>query len=586
MGQTAYKLFDDKVILRTRGRICEKPEELFSSGLFREVLEHCVNDLSRRNSPLLGIFSHKDIIPTDIQLLIDTLTFLMKIPPELVLRLITGAEQFFCYPMLFNDFIEYLYNYWRHLDRLVICDSEGQEFDVRPYRTFNNTVETLTNLVRSTYRDIQEAITGNHPRIYRQVSAGAEVAAIALPKPVPYPERYHKLSAIPVIRQVLIYPPLIFTPPMNKRTGSFERVDHNPLDGFNLIDIEDWLCYPARVGSLLIMIYFNIHFFELGFSLSNLFELADDEDLCQKPDAVFLFGVPDSSTVRSPSGNATIFYDDQQNSLLCATIPDSEQFGYFGYLKKMVLTLHNIKMMSLGRLPFHGALFNLLNHGKGSFNVLLMGDTGAGKSETLEALRQLGAEKVKDITVIADDMGSLEIMPDGRVLGYGTEVGAFVRLDDLQPGYAFGQIDRAIIMNASQVNARVVLPVTTYNNVIHGWPVDFVLYANNFEIIDETHLPIERFRTPDEALAVFAEGIVMSKGTTTSTGLVRNYFANVFGPAQYPELHDALARRYFKALFSAGVYVGQLRTQLGISGMERQGPLDAAQALLDALDSK
>jgi len=584
MDQNSYKLFDGKVIIRTRGRICEKPEELFSSALFRKVLEQCISDLTGRDSKLLGIFSHKDIISDDVRLLIETLTYLMKIPADLIPRLLPGADQFFRNPVLFNDFIEYLYNYWRHLERLVVCYSEGQEFDVRPYRTFNNTVETLTNLVRSTYRDVQEAITGNHPRIYRQVSAGSEIAAIALSKPVPYPAGcYSKLNAIPVIRQVLIYPPLIFTPPMNKRTGSFERVEFNPLDGLDIGSIEDWLCYPARVGPLVIMIYFNIRFFELGFSLCNLFELADDEDLRRKPDAVFLFGVPDELTALSPSGNATIFFDDIENGLLCATIPDRDQFGYFGYLKKMALTLHNVKMMSLGRLPFHGALFNLVVHGKGNFNVLLMGDTAAGKSETLEAMRQLGLEEVKDITIIADDMGSLEIGSNGRVLGYGTEIGAFVRLDDLQPGYAFGQIDRAIIMNANQVNARVVLPVTTYSNIMRGWPIDIVLYANNYENIDEMHPAIERFTTPDSALCVFREGAVMSKGTTTSTGQVHSYFANIFGPQQYPQLHDALAQRYFEAFFASGVYVGQLRTQLGITGMERQGPLDAARALLEAI---
>lgn len=582
MDQNSFKLFDGKVIIRTRGRVCEKPEELVTSTLFRRVLERCINDLQRRESPLLGIFSHKDIIPDDIQVLVDTLTYLVKVPSSLVPRLVPGAEQFFRNPTLFNDFIEHLYNYWRHLERLIIADSEGQTFDDHPYRTFNNTVETLTNVARSTYRDIQEAISGNHPRIYRQVSAGAEMAAIALPKLVPLPGgSYAKLAAVPIIRQVLIYPPLIFSPPMNKRTGSFERVDHNPLDGLNLGDSEDWLCYPARVGSLVIMVYFHIRFFELGFSMCNLFDLAEEDELTRQPDAVFVFGVPDGPAAHAPDGNPTIFFDDQANDLLCATIPNSDQFGYFGYLKKMVLTLHNIKMMSLGRMPFHGALFSLSVRNKGNFNVLVMGDTGAGKSETLEALRQLDHAEIKDITIIADDMGSLELTPDGRVLGHGTEVGAFVRLDDLQPGYAFGQIDRAIILNASQVNARVVLPVTTYSNVIRGWKIDFVLYANNYQAVDGEHPAVERFSNAADALEVFRAGAVMSKGTTTTTGLVNSFFANIFGPQQYPDEYNALAERYFGAFFRTGVYVGQLRTQLGISGKEQNGPLEAAQALLE-----
>ena len=72
----------------------------------------------------------------------------------------------------------------------------------------------------------------------------------------------------------------------------------------------------------------------------------------------------------------------------------------------------------------------------------------------------------------------------------------------------------------------------------------------------------------------------MSKGTTTSTGLVRNYFANIFGPAQRVEQHDEIATKTFAAAFDAGVFVGQLRTRLGVPGRESSGPREAAEALL------
>ncbi|MBP1731993.1 MAG: hypothetical protein H6Q55_2422, partial [Deltaproteobacteria bacterium] len=187
---------------------------------------------------------------------------------------------------------------------------------------------------------------------------------------------------------------------------------------------------------------------------------------------------------------------------------------------------------------------------------------------------------------IADDMGSLEIDKEEKVIGYGTEVGAFVRLDDLQPGYAFGQLDRAIIMNPNQVNARVVLPVTTYEQVMAGYPIDMVLYANNYEEIDEEHPIVERFETPETALRTFREGTAMSKGTTTSTGLVHTYFVNVFGAVQYKPLHDEIAKRYFEAFFKNNTFVGQLRTRLGIAGWERKGPEEAAQELLRIISQR
>ena len=269
----------------------------------------------------------------------------------------------------------------------------------------------------STYRDLQESITGTHPRIYRQVRAAAEVAAIALPKDAAYPTPlYRKLNDIAVIRQILIYPPLIFNPPMNKRSGVFERVDKNPLEGLQLSS-KDWLCYPAKVGPLLIMIYFSLKFAELGFSLCNLFELADEKDLQGRPDAAYLFGVPEKDFPALGKGQ-TIFYDDEKNDMLIGAVPESDVFGYFGYLKKMTLTLHNIVMMKRGRLPFHGAMVSLSIHERDPMTVLIMGDTGAGKSESLEAFRIIGKDEIEEITIIADDMGSLTGAQNGHILGY------------------------------------------------------------------------------------------------------------------------------------------------------------------------
>ena len=370
---------------------------------------------------------------------------------------------------------------------------------------------------------------------------------------------------------------------MNKRSGVFKRVEVNPLDQVELYK-HQWLCYPARVGDLLIMVYFNLRYFDLGFALSNLFELADDEDLKRKPDAIFLYGVSEHIQA-SPSGNQTIFYDDEEHDILVGTVPVEPEYGYFGYLKKMILTLHNIKMMKRQRMPFHGALVHLSIKGQGKATILIMGDTGAGKSETLEALRSIAGEDVEDLTTIADDMGSLELTEDGRILGYGSEIGAFVRLDDLKPGYAFGQIDRTIIMSPAQTNARVVLPVSTYDTIVRGYPVDFILYANNYDPVGQDSPYIDRFDTADEALQVFRAGAVMSKGTTTTTGKVHTYFANVFGPEQYQEMHESIAGRYFKAFFERGVFVGQMRTQLGIPGKEQHGPELAAKALLQLVGS-
>lgn len=578
------KFVNKKVILRIRDRICETSEELLESDLFAAVLSRYITELKRRQSSLLGIFERpaSQIGDKDVNTLVKVLQILGKMPLETVPKLLENGKKFAGKPELLLSLIEGLYNYWRTFERFIICDSTLEDFDKRPYRTFDATIEALMHLVRQTYREIEEHITGLHPHIYRQVHAGAELAVIALPKDLHLPPgTYSKLQRIPLIRQLLLYPPLLLDPPMNKRSGRFERIERNPLDLVNP-DSDEWLCYPAKVGSLLILVYIHEKFYELGFSLCNLFEPAEDAFLERPVDAVYLFGVP-GNVLDDLAALPTVFYDDEENNILVGACPNEDRFGYFGYLKKMVLTLHNIVMMKRGNLPFHGAMVRILSNGGAEKNILIIGESGTGKSETLEALRIIGENRIREMCIIADDMGSLELDTKDRLLVRGTEVGAFVRLDDLQPGYAFGQLDRSIIMNPGKVNARIILPVTTYEELIKGTSVDMVLYANNYEEVDEDHSVIERLESAEAALHIFREGTAMSKGTTTATGLVHSYFANIFGPVQYKALHEDIAAAFFRIFYEQDVFVGQLRTRLGIAGYEQKGPEAAARALLEML---
>jgi hypothetical protein len=579
MQKSTLRIVGNKAVLNIRERMCETAEEMLGSEKFRQILDHCVANLHSKNSPLLDVFENHNFDKESVSDLIKTLTLLVKYENKLVPHIYERSSVYLRDLDRLANFVEYLYDYWRSFDRFIINDSEGDRLDKRPYRTFNETVEQLTHLIRTVYRRIQENITGSHPNVYRQIPAGAEMSVISLPKKIPYSnDKYKVLNNIPVIRQMLIYPPLVIQQPMNKRTGHFRKIEKNPID-LVALNPEEWLCYPAKIGKLLIMVYFHINFFELGFSQCNLFQLADDKDLKKKPDALFMYGVP-GDVLDGLASSPTVFCEDKENDIFVGAVPNRSEFGYFGYLKKMVLTLHNSIIMKNGNMPFHGAMVKILLQGNKEATILLMGDTGAGKSETLEAFRVLGEKHIRELTIIADDMGSIELDQNGSPVGYGTEIGAFLRLDDLQPGYAFGHLDRSIIMNPSQTNARIVFPVTSFKTVVQGHKIDYILYANNYEVIDNDHPVIERFSSAEYALSIFRKGSVMSKGTTTTSGLVNTYFANIFGPPEYMDVHEKIAARYFEAFFSNNIFVGQMRTRLGIHGFETSGPREAALELL------
>ncbi len=568
-----------QAVMHSEGAVCASTQELVESSAFARVLGLYVDHLEVHNPSTVD-----ELGLADRDQLMDLLRLLANNPIERVAGPWCGPGDLIAQRDRLHEFVEGLYDFWRRWDRFLVvrADMPPAPGDKRPWRAFSEAVESLARLVRDLYRDIAENITGGRPRVYRQVAAGAEVGVYAVRHKWPAPARYRELLAgIPFVRQVLMYPPLLLDPPTNTRSGAFSEVAENPLDGL-MLDREQWLCYPALVGRLVVFVYFHRRFAGLGLSLANLFEVASDDEIAAGPDALYLYGVPGGALDRY-GDLPTVFHDDRAGRLLVAAVPLEDRFGYFGYLKKMMLTLHNVAAMDRGVMPFHGAYTRLVLDDGSSANVLLIGDTATGKSETLEALRVAGDERIRELRIIADDMGSLEAATDGRLLGFGTEIGAFVRLDDLRQGYAFGQLDRSIIMSPNRVNARVVMPVTSLEDVLRGYAVDYLLYANNYETVDAGRPVVERFADEEAALAVFRRGAAMSKGTTTATGLTETYFANPFGAVQRTEQHDALARRTFAAAFKAGVYVGQLRTQLALPGAESAGPAAAARALLDLI---
>ncbi|NLM95853.1 MAG: phosphoenolpyruvate carboxykinase [Firmicutes bacterium] len=582
MSITGLAWLPKQVIIYTPGQVCSNTEQLLKSEAFREVVLRFIGRIRRKQTALYDLVAAEGCEDA----LVGLLRALGRLPLDEAVAQVPGADVLAEDPKMLHQFVEELYDYWRHFDRFIVCHSEtAGALDSKPYRIFNDSIEQLTHLVRAAYRDICENITGDHPRIYRQVAAGAQLGVIAVTKDWPCNESLQCVKDVPFIRQILIDPPLIIDPPMNKRTGEFTKVEMNPLAGLSFTP-GDWFCYPAQVGHMVVFVYFHKSFMGLGCCLANLFELASDEQIRRGPDAVYAFGVPPEAMAKF-GDLPTVFYEDEANDMLVAAVPGESRFGYFGYLKKMILTLHNIVVMKkLRRMPFHGAMLRItLKDGAEPTTVVIIGDTGTGKSESIEAMRVLGDERIREISIIADDMGSLAADSD-LIRGYGTEIGAFVRLDDLQQGYAFAQVDRAIIMSPHKINARAVMPVTTMDEVLHGYPVDYILYANNYEDVDEEHPIIEQFADVEEALAVFRRGTAMSKGTTTSSGLVHTYFANIFGPAQYPRLHDEIAGDLFQKAFDQGIFVGQIRTRLALPGYEQQGPEAAAKALLSLITAE
>ena len=571
-----FTLNRGRAIINFTSKYCDNRRKVLTSYAYGRVVESFISHLRKDNPVIYNAFiqGFKDEDEL-VRAFMESIRLLSVCTVDELLAVNNKYAPLFQDRDLFLEVVELLYHYWRRMERIAVVHNQRQGDGVQNVR-FVQAYELFNELILSIYRRTKEVVNGYASQVYRQTTAGVNAGLILSDAPWNYPVEYKGLASIPFINSIVINPPYVTYTKKNTRDGIFKEHSLNPVANM-VLNEDEWFLYPAKVGDLLAFVYFHKDFMCHGLGLANLFELAkEDEYVGKKPDMIYIFGYEDGHEEKR-----TFYYKDRKNDILIGYANYCDEIDYFGYMKKMLLTLHNLKQMERGNLPIHGAMVNIILKNGREANIIIMGDSGAGKSESLEAFRTLNESYIRHMRVIFDDMGYLSFGEDGKIRAYGTEIGAFVRTDDLDPMYAFAQLDRGIYTNPDKVNARVTIPISTYELISKGFPVDYFLYANNYA---EAEKKIALFDTIDEAIPVFEAGARRAKGTTTEKGLVTSYFANPFGPVQEQELAGELIRKYFEALFAAETKVGEMHTSLAIEGQTKDGPRLAAEELFTMIN--
>lgn len=575
-----FSMSNDKVMINFTAKYCDSFEAVLESDGFRRILDIYLRRSKKKNSKSYRYLSNSLNTDSLIDVRRDIIQIIKYLTVMSVEEIIEHNERFLDLLSLKDDFIAFVedfYLFWRRLERYTIIHRYKVQEGLAA-ASFTEANDNFSVLILKLYRKIEKSMLGYEPQVYRQIPAGGNACVMIHEMEWARPQGYELLEDIPFIDKILLETPFITYPKRNTRDGMFTEIDYNPLK-YAQINKEHWFCYPAKIGGMLIFIYFHRDFMEHGITLCNLFEMARSEETRgRNPEMIYVFGAKDDGEELQ-----TVFYDDKKNDIMLGYVNHSEKIDYFGYMKKMTLTLYNLLMIKRGYLPIHGSMVNIVLKSGDVANVVIMGDSGAGKSESLEAFRSLSEDYISDMTIIFDDMGTFKI-EDGVIKGYGTEIGAFVRLDDLDQGYAFKEIDRSIFMNPDKINARLVMPVASYKEITKGYPIDFFFYANNYDEVREGDKYLNYFENVDDAKKTFKAGARIAKGTTTEKGLVESYFANPFGPAQKQIETDILIDEYFDLMFKSNqVKVGQIKTCLGVKGQEKTGPRSAAIELFDEI---
>ncbi len=563
------------VILNFSKQYCTRPAELLNSDSFKKTLDLYIKNISKKDTLLYDKVVEKSS-PLELGLHMISLFKLLlvfqkdevKAMSDSCIKLMDDEEVLF-------EFIEGFYGFWRGLERYAIIESTTNESGIED-TNFIQANNEFNNLILSVYRRIEENLLGTKNKVYRQLKAGVNAGVVLGGYTDGFKGDLDILNGVSVVSSVVLNSPFIMQTKVNTRSGFFEeKTDGNPVVelGFNKTHM---FMYPVYVGEYLTFVYFHRDYFNQGVALSNLFEMASYEDVKnKKPDIVYVYGAKNGLDEKQ-----TVYYKDLDNDIYFGYVSRVEEIDYFGYMKKMLLTMHNVRQLDAGHLPIHGAMVKVTLKNGISKNICIMGDSGAGKSESLEAFRKVSEEYLKDMKIIFDDMGTFKIR-DGKVYGVGTEIGAFVRLDDLDFGYAFSVIERALFMNIDQVNARAIIPVATYGDIAKEYEVDYFLYANNYE--EDSPSTLNFYTDLEAAKEVFKLGRRKAKGTTSEVGIVESFFANPFGCLQQKEDSLKIIDKTFEVLGNHSK-VGEIYTKLAVDGMEVEGPIEAAKELFGLFD--
>ena len=500
-------------------------------------------------------------------------------------------------------FLDGCYNHFRNksFSRLVrmhneiVIDSSETQNSIKEKISIK--AENLSELIISTRRKLLDKVGLGHG-VSRShgldaspnVTAG-EISGHFCNLPASYSQLAHtNLTVTADIKTGIHYDTAV-----NKRAYPFYELDHNPLNLKNFKP-DDWVAVPLKVGKWLIVTYINKArgSIEMEPGLLNLFPFykVDKDFMNKKPDGLFFFGYPGAS--EKDLG----FYHDKENDLLVGVVPDMPKYGYFGYCKKPILTIHNVLAILKGDFPLHCGC-----------NRYVVGFD----KKTEEPF-------ISEIFIKADDMGKAEFYKgednSTKLKFFGTEVGAFACLDGFSEQAKMQMIGREIGYNASYGNnARQIVPVAEESEVSTGSNLDMLLYINNYDLKKPGETMVDTSMSPIEAMKHFHDGRRCAAGSTQTGrgGTEISYWANPFPLLKDNDgtiLHKNLLEKYTEteqelissieklvkkdemsigvaySMLMAGVYEGNTDEQIEECGfnnreeIEQEGPTRLAESLI------
>jgi hypothetical protein len=294
-------------------------------------------------------------------------------------------------------------------------------------------------------------------------------------------------------------------------------------------DLGGYVCKAVQVGPFKLLLVIHKSCFHLLSDEMRLFPQIEEVQTRSnldglRWDGVLLYGIPAKAMGDGYKTGYVLDRGDDGRLLPLAWVAREDATDYVGFLKKSLLTLHNELVKALGGMPVHGAMITITFKNGLRKTLVFSADSGTGKSETITAMMEQmiagtgRASEVRRVDILASDMLSLWRGEDDQIYAFGTEVGDFLRTNDITESWKahFGDLlMRGSYSNIEHPkNARVTIPgICSVQNVLAPTRVNGFFYINNYEAVRGRS--VELSDDPNHVLKhTLVRGLRKNKGTS------------------------------------------------------------------------
>ena len=116
MSITGLAWLPKQVIIYTPGQVCSNTEQLLKSEAFREVVLRFIGRIRRKQTALYDLVAAEGCEDA----LVGLLRALGRLPLDEAVAQVPGADVLAEDPKMLHQFVEELYDYWRHFDRFIV----------------------------------------------------------------------------------------------------------------------------------------------------------------------------------------------------------------------------------------------------------------------------------------------------------------------------------------------------------------------------------------------------------------------------------------------------------------------------------